>query len=52
MSQRATQFIFLLEDEQAIADTILYAFQTDGFQITHVTTCEKALREIKEAQSL
>jgi len=35
--------VLLLEDEHAIADTIVYAFETDGFEITHVQTCMQAL---------
>lgn len=42
--------LLLLEDEHAIAETIVYAFQTDGFQVEHVDTCEKALHKIKEKE--
>lgn len=41
--------VILLEDEQAIAETIIYAFQTDGFLVQHVTTCGEALAALKEA---
>ena len=27
--------ILLLEDEQAIADTLLYALQSEGFEVQH-----------------
>ena len=37
-----TTSVILLEDEQSIADTILYAFETDGFQIQHAKTCGEA----------
>jgi len=34
--------ILLLEDEQAIAETIIYAFESDGFSVSHVNTCQAA----------
>lgn len=40
--------ILLLEDEQAIADTILYAFETDGYSVKHVSTCGEALVLLRE----
>jgi two-component system, OmpR family, catabolic regulation response regulator CreB len=39
MSQR----ILLLEDEQAIADTLLYALGSEGFEVTHAPLARDAL---------
>ncbi len=36
--------ILLLEDEPAIADTLLYALRGDGFEVTHVRLVSEALR--------
>jgi two-component system catabolic regulation response regulator CreB len=36
--------ILLLEDEPAIADTLLYALQGEGFEVTHVRLVSDALR--------
>ena len=41
--------ILLLEDEQAIAETIIYAFESDGFQVVHVSTCETAEEQLRES---
>ncbi len=35
--------ILLLEDEQAIADTLLYALQSEGFEVQHVRLASHAL---------
>jgi two-component system, OmpR family, catabolic regulation response regulator CreB len=35
--------ILLLEDEQAIADTLLYALQSEGFEVRHVGLVREAL---------
>ena len=35
--------ILLLEDEPAIADTLLYALRSDGFEVTHVRLAREAL---------
>ncbi len=35
--------ILLLEDEQAIADTLLYALQSEGFEVQHVRLATHAL---------
>lgn len=35
--------ILLLEDEQAIADTLLYALQSEGFDVRHVRLAREAL---------
>lgn len=35
--------ILLLEDEQAIADTLLYALQSEGFEVRHVRLARDAL---------
>ncbi len=35
--------ILLLEDEQAIADTLLYALQSEGFEVQHVRLASQAL---------
>jgi len=40
--------ILLLEDEQAIADTIIYAFESDGFEVTHCNTCATAREKITQ----
>ncbi len=36
--------ILLLEDEQAIADTLIYALQSEGFEVRHVRLAGEALR--------
>jgi len=35
--------ILLVEDETAIADTLVYALETEHFEVTHVTTAGKAV---------
>lgn len=35
--------ILLLEDEQAIADTLLYTLRSEGFEVTHVRLAREAL---------
>lgn len=35
--------ILLLEDEQAIADTLLYALQSEGFEVVHVRLASHAM---------
>ena len=35
--------ILLLEDEQAIADTLLYALRSEGFEVRHVRLAQEAL---------
>lgn len=35
--------ILLLEDEQAIADTLIYALHSEGFDVTHVRLAREAL---------
>lgn len=35
--------ILLLEDEQAIADTLLYALQSEGFEVRHVRLASEAM---------
>ncbi len=37
------QRILLLEDEPAIADTLLYALKSEGFEVTHVQLASEAL---------
>jgi two-component system, OmpR family, catabolic regulation response regulator CreB len=37
------QRILLLEDEPAIADTLLYSLRSEGFEVTHVTLARDAL---------
>jgi two-component system catabolic regulation response regulator CreB len=44
MSQR----ILVVEDEPAIADTITYALQTEGFEVAWCTTAGEALRVLDE----
>ncbi len=41
--------ILLLEDEQAIADTLLYALQSEGFEMRHVGLAREALSAFEEA---
>lgn len=41
--------ILLLEDEQAIADTLLYALQSEGFEVRHVRLAREALAAFGEA---
>lgn len=36
--------ILLLEDEQAIADTLIYALQSEGFEVRHVRLASDALQ--------
>ena len=36
--------ILLVEDEAAIADTLVYALETEHFEVTHVTTAGDALK--------
>jgi two-component system catabolic regulation response regulator CreB len=40
--------ILLLEDEPAIADTLVYALRSDGFGVVHVRLASQALRELRE----
>ncbi|WP_332740175.1 two-component system response regulator CreB [Hydrogenophaga sp.] len=39
--------ILLLEDEQAIADTLLYALQSEGFEVQHVRLAGHALEAFR-----
>lgn len=39
--------ILLLEDEQAIADTLLYALQSEGFEVQHVRLAGQALEAFR-----
>lgn len=39
--------ILLVEDESAIADTVLYALRAEGFEATHCLTGGEALREAR-----
>jgi two-component system catabolic regulation response regulator CreB len=39
--------ILIVEDEQAIADSIAYALRTDGFDPLHVTLGEQALQAVR-----
>jgi len=36
--------ILLVEDETSIADTLIYALETEHFEVTHVTTAGEALK--------
>ena len=36
--------ILLVEDETSIADTLVYALETEHFKVTHVTTAGEALK--------
>ena len=40
--------ILLLEDEQAIADTLLYALQSEGFEVRHVRLVREALAAFEQ----
>ncbi len=40
--------ILLLEDEQAIADTLLYALQSEGFEVRHVSLARQALQAFQD----
>lgn len=40
--------ILLIEDETAIADTVLYALSTEGFEAEHVTLGEAGLAALRE----
>ena len=40
--------ILLLEDEQAIADTLLYALQSEGFEVRHVRLAREALAAFEQ----
>lgn len=39
--------ILLLEDEQAIADTLIYALQSEGFEVRHVRLVSDALKAVE-----
>ncbi|WP_137921992.1 two-component system response regulator CreB [Hydrogenophaga sp. 2FB] len=41
--------ILLLEDEQAIADTLLYALQSEGFEVRHVSLARQALEAFHDS---
>lgn len=41
--------ILLLEDEQAIADTLLYALRSEGFEVRHCRLAQEALAACAEA---
>jgi two-component system catabolic regulation response regulator CreB len=41
--------ILLVEDEPAIAETVLYALRTEGFEARHCLTGGEALREARDA---
>ncbi len=42
--------ILLLEDEQAIADTLLYALQSEGFEVQHLRLARDALAAFAQQQ--
>lgn len=44
------QRILIVEDEPAIADTIVYALQTEGFEPLWRTTCAAALQALQETR--
>jgi len=35
--------VLIVEDEPAIADTLIYALETENFSVTHVTTAQEGL---------
>lgn len=43
--------ILLLEDEQAIADTLLYALRSEGFEVLHVPLAGDALEAFASGQT-
>ena len=46
-----TRTILIVEDEQAIADSIAYALRTDGFTPRHVMLGEQALAVLRSADA-
>ena len=42
--------VLIVEDEPAIADALVYALETENFQVTHVTTGEAALPELESGE--
>lgn len=45
----SSESILVVEDEQSIADTLLYSFQKDGYQVRHVTDGSRAIDAVREA---
>lgn len=41
--------VLLVEDETSIADTLIYALQTEHFSVTHVSTAGAAIEALREA---
>ena len=41
--------ILVVEDEQAIADTILYALKSEGFDSVHASTLQAARQQIAQS---
>lgn len=41
--------ILLLEDETSIADPLVYALRSEGFEVVHVRLASEALRELRHA---
>src|SRR5688500_6460548 len=41
--------ILLVEDEAAIADTVVYALRAEGFEVVHCLTGGEALRAVRDA---
>ncbi len=48
MSEITPKSILIVEDERAIAETILFALETEGFQGERVGTAREALRALEE----
>lgn len=48
MAETAQKSILVVEDEPAIAETILYALETEGFSGNRVGTAREALQALKE----
>ena len=44
--------ILLVEDEVSIADTLIYALETEHFEVVHVTTGGEALKVLDVATDL
>ena len=44
-----TAKILIVEDEPAIADTLIYALETENFSVTHVTTGQEGIEHFKSS---
>ncbi len=48
MTAPARPRVLLVEDEPSIADNVVYALETEGFAVTHVTTGGEALARLRQ----